>query len=463
VRPRRGVEIRSTVRVLQQKRAVMRRSRFAAVAVALVLLAAACGGDGGSGTSSETTVEAGTAAGTGDPARIEAYFVEVSNILAEAANTTESCEEDVFNTPDLTEEELFQQGFGCVIGTFDSTTRSLAELVVPQGLEPSHEAYVASRQAWSEVATPLVEQLVSFEDAAAIFEDPEFIRTNDALAGSCEVLESEASGAGFSVSMDCEGPVPSEDLGGPPVGEVTATIDSRGWIIEPAGMIDTGGGVLLTITNGDDRTRQPVVADLFDGDPSQLPLRDGAVDLRQAGVVSDPDADPEVAHFGLAWPEPDGDDSRETAPDLAPGDSILVQLLPGNYVILDHLDGAYEAGEFATLVVVSLSDIQATYTEPPRAAQTCDELAEVIVGLYDAYTDEVALMTADGFEESPLSMIDDLRFGAVLQRSQQLGCSNEESIGEELGAAATAQFCQASPPTGSAAAVIFENVCGADG
>lgn len=437
----------------------MRRSKFAAVAVALALLAAACGGDEGSGTSSETTVDAGTAAGTGDPARIEAYLVEVSNILAEAANTTESCEEDVSNTPDLTEEELFQQGFGCVIGTFDSTTSSFAELVVPQGLKPSHEAYVASRQAWSEVATPLVEQLVSFADVESILEDPDFIITNDAVTERCHDLEAEASGAGFSVSMDCEGPVPSEDLGGPPVSEVTATIDSRGWIIEPAGMIDTGGGVLLTITNGDDRTRQPVVADLFDGNPSQLPLRDGALDLRQAGVVSDPTVSPEVAHFGLAWPEPDGEDSRENAPDLAPGDSILVQLLPGNYVILDHLDGAYEAGEFATLVVVSLSDIQATYTEPPSAAQTCDELADSIVGLYDAYVDEVALMTADGFRESPLSMIDDLRFGVALQRSQQLGCGE----GLELGAAVMAQFCQTSPPTGSATAVIFENVCGTDG
>ncbi len=436
----------------------MRRSKkLRAVAVALVLLAAACAGGDGSGTSSETTVDAVTTAGAQDDDRsiMEDYFVAVSNILAEAANTTESCEEELGNTPDLTEEELFQQGLlGCVIGTFDSTTSSLAELVVPQGLEPSHEAYVASRQAWSEVATPLAEQVVSFADVESILEDPDFIHTNDAVTERCHDLESEASGAGFSVSMDCEGPVPSEDLGGPPVGEVTATIDSRGWIIEPAGMIDSGGGVMVRITNDDAKVRQPVVADLFDGDPSQLPLQDGSVDLSQAGVVSDPDAGPGVAHFGLAWPEPDGEDSLEDAPDLAPGDSIEVQLQPGNYVIFDHLGGAYAAGEFATLVIVSLSDIQAAFTEPPIAAESCDELAEVIVGLYDAYTDEVALMTADGFEESPLSMIDDLRFGVVLQRSQQLGC------GEELGAAATAQFCQAPPPTGSAAAIIFDNVCG---
>ena len=127
--------------------------------------------------------------------------------------------------------------------------------------------------------------------------------------------------------------------------------------------------------------------------------------------------------------------------------------MPGNYVIFDHLPGAYEAGEFATLVVVSLADIRANYTEPPNAAQSCDELVDVIVGLFDAYTDEVALMTADGFAQSPLSMINDLHFGAAGQRSQQLGCD------EDMEAAVAAQFCEASPPTGTAAAVIFEDVC----
>ena len=162
-----------------------------------------------------------------------------------------------------------------------------------------------------------------------------------------------------------------------------------------------------------------MVADLFNGDPSQLPLRDGAVDLGQAGVVSDGSAD--VAHFGLAWPEPDGNDSRET------------------------------------LVVVSLADIQATYVEPVSAAETCDDLADTIAGLFDTYTDEVALMTAEGFTDSPLSMIDDLRFGAAGQRSQQLDC------GEELEAAVRARFCVAPPPAGSAAAVICDSVCEAGG
>jgi len=187
-----------------------RSKKLRAVAVALVLLAAACAGGDGSGTSSETTADAVTTASAQDDDRsiMEDYFVEVSNILAEAANTTESCEEDVSNTPDLTDEELFQQGFGCVIGTFDSTTSSLAELFVPQGLEPPHEAYVASRQAWSEVATPLAEQLVSFADVESILEDPDFIHTNNAVTERCHDLESAASGAGFSVSMDCEGPVP---------------------------------------------------------------------------------------------------------------------------------------------------------------------------------------------------------------------------------------------------------------
>jgi hypothetical protein len=424
----------------------------------MLLLTAGCVATEGDGTGSVSTVDTSTTAGTqdGDPPSIEAYLVEMSNILGEAANTTESCQDNVNSNADLTEKESLQQGFvGCSIGTFDSTTRRIAELVVPQGLEPSHEAYMASRWAWSEVATPLAEQVESFADVENILGDPDFIRTNNAVTESCHDLGSAAREAGFSVAMECEGPVPEEDLAGPPIEEVTATIDPGGWIIEPAGMVDSGAGVELTITNDDAKTRQPVVVVLFDGHPSQLPLKEDAVDLRQAGVASDPSADPEVAHFGLAWPEPDSENSQETAPDLAPGETITVDVPPGDYVIFDQLPGAYEAGEFATLVIVSVSDLLATYTEPPDTAESCDELAVVIVGLYDAYMEEVGLMTVEGFEESPLSMIDDLRFGAALQRSQQLDC------GQELGAAVTTQFCEKPPPTGSAAAVIYDNVCGA--
>ena len=81
------------------------------------------------------------------------------------------------------------------------------------------------------------------------------------------------------------------------------------------------------------------------------------------------------------------------------------------------------------------------------------DLAKQIAALTEGETDEVALMTAEGFTDSPLSMIDDLRFGAAGQRSQQLDC------GEELEAAVRARFCVAPPPAGSAAAVIFDNVC----
>ena len=425
--------------------------RLLVPAVAALLLTAACAGTDDVGTVGETPIDSPSTTTTGvqddDGSSIEDYLVALSNILGEAFNREQSCVEEATAEADVNIQEIFAE---CLIGPFDADTSLLADLAPPQSLAAQHEEYVASRHAWFEVAARLAPQLTTFEEAAVIFEDPDVVRADDAVASSCQALESAASQAGFPVSLSC--PVPEDPV---TTEQATATIDSEGWVIEPAGMIDSGGGVVLTITNADDKPHQPVVTFLFDGDPSRLPLRDGAVDLGQAGVVSDADADPEVGHFDLAWPESDGDDSRETAPDLTPGDSITVDLLPGNYVVFDQLPGAYAAGEFATLVVVSVSDLVDTYVTPARAAQSCDELADVIVGLYDAYMGEVALMTADGFAQSSLSMANDLRFGAALQRRQQLGCDDEE-----MQAAVASQLCQSTPPEDSAAAAILEQICG---
>jgi hypothetical protein len=419
--------------------------------VAALLLTAACAGTDGSGTVGETLIDSGSTTTTGvqddDQSIGEDYLVALSNILGEAVNREESCVEEASTDAEANVREMFED---CVIGPFDAATSLLADLAAPQSLAAQHEDYVASRHAWYETVVLLAPQLTTFEDAAVISQDPDYVRTTDALASSCQALESAASQAGFPVSLSC--PVPEEPAR---TEQVTATIDSEGWVIEPAGMIDSGGGVVLTITNADDKPRQPVVVFLFDGDPSRLPLRDGVVDLGQAVVVSDANADPEVAHFGLTWPESDGEDSPETAPDLTPGDSLTVALLPGNYVILDRLPGAYAAGEFATLVVVSVSDLVDTYVAPANAAQSCDELADVIVGLYDAYMDEVALMTAEGFAQSPLSMVNDLRFGTALQRIQQLGCDEEEMQAAVLG-----EVCESTAPDESAKAVILEQACG---
>ncbi len=186
----------------------MRRFRFAAMALAL--LVAACADTGEAETGPETTTRQPTNVQDDDRSGMEAYLVAVSNILGEADNSTESCEEELSGT--LTEDEFRQQGFAvCFVGIFDATTSLLAELVVPQGLELPHEDYLASRRAWSEVATPLGEQLDSFEDVLAILADPDFIRTNDAVTDTCRTLESAAGEFGFSVSLNCDGPAPSDD------------------------------------------------------------------------------------------------------------------------------------------------------------------------------------------------------------------------------------------------------------
>ncbi len=64
-------------------------------------------------------------------------------------------------------------------------------------------------------------------------------------------------------------------------------------------------------------------------------------------------------------------------------------------------------------------------------------------------------MTAEGFAQSPLPMVKDLRFGAALQRIQQLGCDEEE-----VQAAVVGEVCESIVPDESAKAVILEQACG---
>lgn len=457
-------------------------SRNRIVVALLLLVAASCGGNEGSGTSGEaTTTSVGATPGggaaeetttslspsnTGGPGTdartpTEAYLVDLANVLGEADNRNRACAEEVSASNPVSEasppavvEEFLQTMFGaCTIGPFEAATELIAALVPPAELAVEHDDFLSSRRAWAAIASDLGENLKTFEDAEALYEDPEFAHANDALASGCRALESAAAAAGFTVALGCPEPIEQ-----PQGVEVQVTFDASGVTIDPAGVIDAGGGVELMITNADDTVHHPVVAILFAGDPFHLPIRDGGVDLNESGVVSDAEeSDPERGYFGLHWPEVTGEDWDGTVPDLAPGDTLPVVVGPGEYVIFDHAPGAYEAGGLAVFVVVSLAEIEATYVAPASAAESCGELAEILSELYVAYVDEAALLTADGFTGSPLSMIDDLRFGTVLQRSQQLECDVDE-----LRAPAQSELCPATAPAESAAAVILERVCDGD-
>ncbi len=444
------------------------------IAVVFLLVVASCGSNGGSETTTSAEPTASLAANgpttssipdttlesiTDARSRAEDYLFDLANILGEADNRTQVCQEGVSAGAQITEgsppaavEEFLQAMFAdCMVGIFESTTEMISGLDPPDDLAAQHDDYVSSRQAWVAVASELGKTLVTFEDAEAIFVDPDFIVANDAVGSGCRGLESAAAAAGFVVSLTCPGAIEQ-----PESEPVQITFDGSGVTVDPPGAIDAGGGVMLVITNTDGTAHQPVVATLFSGHPAHLPLRGSGVDVKESGVVSSADdSDPDRGYFGLNWPEVTGEDWDGTVPDLAPGDTISVAVLSGEYVIFDQAPGAYEAGRFSVLVVASGPEIEATYVAPPNAAESCEQLADVLTRLYAAYVDEVTLLSADDFGRSPLSMIDDLRFGAALQRSQQLDCDPEA-----LRAAATAQLCSAKVPEESAAAVIVEHACG---
>jgi hypothetical protein len=445
----------------------MRRSL---AALALLLVVAACGGDesppaaaGDTAGSTGAAPLASSVAPKPTPATtavpLEAYFTALSNVLGETEQLARSCEDDYvateFDAPEATPEarlETLREIFAkCRVGVFDEGTARLVALEVPPQLGAAHATFVERRHAWSAWVTAMVADLATPDDIERRVEDPEFVRIRGELLSACHDLERMATDGGVTVELPC----PADESEQPSAMPVQAVIGEDGWTLHPAGVIDDGEGVELVIVNSDTVAHQPVVADIFAGDPGHLPIRDGQVDLTKSGVVEDADAAPDQTMFGLAWPQADGDDSRSNAPDLEPRNSITVPLLSGTYVIFDHAPGAYEAGEWATLVVVSLNDIQERYGDAPFRAETCDELSEVAFDLYVGYMDEVAPLTPEQFEDSPLASVDDLRFGTLLQRGEELGCTEAERR------AAALRVCDLAAPSGSAAALIRDEICAA--
>lgn len=378
--------------------------RIPMIAAAVVLVLAACAGADPSTTSAGTEEQAQPEP-TGDDSA-EEYWVALSNILGEATNREQACTDAAAAQAEPDVAAILAD---CVIEPFGADTTRIDALTAPADVASLHASYVAARTAWFERVSDLA---ATTEDPAALSGDPEFVDAWNLVADVCVALEVAAGDTGFDVSLSCP------DLAGTPQPQaINAFIDADGWEVTPVGAIDTGGGVEMIIVNRGDQVVRPVVARLADGEPA--PLGDAA--------------------------------------DLAPGEFQTLEIDAGTYVIHDDVAGALEAGDYATLVVVSVADLQATYVEPAMEAASCDALGGLIVDLYESYMDEVAFMTPEEFLASPLSMADDLRFGAAFQRLSQLGCDDEQ-----VRAAVQAQLCDSALPGDMAPAVILLQACGGE-
>lgn len=128
------------------------------------------------------------------------------------------------------------------------------------------------------------------------------------------------------------------------------------WQADPNPVGVTDAHIVLTLTNVGDEPIQPIVIGIFEGDPTNLPVIDGVVDLTRSGISSDPESD--FTLFGLIYPDVSGDQGDSIVsnppPILAPGESVEIDGFAGGgggglIVIFDYRAGEYEAGSFVVI------------------------------------------------------------------------------------------------------------------
>lgn len=353
----------------------------------LGMVAVSCGSGQGEGTSTTpvatTPVPTPTAETTttaaeppADGPEIEAYLVEMSNLAADVDSQAAEFEcsyneqfspgfcdgnfveegEEFEPPPEPTEEELLEYQRGYWLGTFDlhlAHADVLESVVVPKGFESAHQNYVNSYRAYFSYVRDQVagltdlDQFVEFFNAifdplAALPDEHEQLLL--AAVETCRSLEDLGADAGYQSDLGCPTPPPE------PI-SMTVEIGAQ-WSATPNPLPVGDGLVQMTITNTGAEPIRPVVLDIFEGDPLDLPVVDGVVDISKSGEL-DPASG--FAEFGLAYAGENEvfiDEFGVTGepPELFPGESVeAVVWSEGTMVVFDYQPGQFEAGAYVVV------------------------------------------------------------------------------------------------------------------
>lgn len=157
---------------------------------------------------------------------------------------------------------------------------------------------------------------------------------------SAPKLSADHQDALYQVATACrslEERIGDVDLVCPPIAEVS--VEAGAVWSATADVVPVGGPVGLSIINTGQEAIVPVVIEILEGDPVDLPMTDGVVDLSQVGTV-----DSGSAAFGLlARPG-----------EIQPGEGVGIRIMTEfTFVVFDHRPGQFEAGSF---VVIERSD-----------------------------------------------------------------------------------------------------------
>jgi hypothetical protein len=341
----------------------MRTERAPIIVIATVVVLAACGtsepslgGDPAGGEVSSTTLalDTNTTAAplpTTQPEDPTAYLVELSNLVAEYMDRAGRFGQDYTeqNAQPVTEQEKIDFMAGFLDGLADAPLEhaaAVAAVAAPSSFEAAQYRYVNSLRLLYEEWRHTISGFTTLAELEAFWASASLPGSLGDLQlefiAACTELEETAAAAGYALDMQCPEPPPE-------VFEVTVEVGS-GWIATPHRLPRGTDLVAIQITNASAEPIRPVVLDIFQGDPTNLPVGEGLVDLSLSGVT-DPSSG--YAAFGLAYPNGLlGDDSRVQGepPELSPGESITVQLwVSGDVVIFDYRDGEYEAGSYLVI------------------------------------------------------------------------------------------------------------------
>lgn len=345
--------------------------------VVLGMTAGACASgqsEQASPTSVETTVAQTTTTTepTADGEEVEAYLVEMSNLASDLDIQLSDFEitynEQFFSPatprpgrgtttpPEPTEEEQFEYQRGFWLGLFDirlAHADVLASIQPPIGFETAHQKYV---NAFRASVTHMHDQVAGFSDLNELLEflyalfdplaetSPELEQLVLGWVESCRALEDLGSEAGYRSNLNCPHPRPEAVSVDVEVGDE--------WTATPNPLAVGDGLVEMTITNTGNEAIRPVVVQIFEGDPLNLPVVDGVVDISQSGFFV-PAAG--FAHFNLAYAGEDGVFISESGvtgepPELLPGESVgAVLWVEGPMVVFDYTQGQFESGAFVVI------------------------------------------------------------------------------------------------------------------
>lgn len=340
-----------------------------ALGLALVISACASGETGPADDPTTTTTTATTTTTTTPPppteepidsVAVEDYLVQMTNLDGDLGDQQMEFERQANDQPEPTTEEEPVEGFrDFLVGTFELNLGyidAVAALQPPASFATAHDAYVVAYRGLFEKTRDDVSGFTTMDEfdafMAAIF-DPaippsvEMDQLNSSYINACKNLEQVGRDAGFDFGLGC----PEE-----PPAAVAVDVQVGGpWQANPNPIGVTGAYVVLTLTNVGDEPIQPVVIDIFEGDPTNLPVIDGVVDLTRSGISSDAESD--FTLFGLIYPDVSGDQGDSIVsnppPILAPGESVELDGFDGSggglIVIFDYRQDEFQAGSFVVI------------------------------------------------------------------------------------------------------------------